>query len=93
MLCRFEVKVQKHLKITILKKDYFVTTNENADEILKSAKLVDELIREKTKNSPSGNDEKIAIVTALHLATEVARYKKKLNEYEKKAANMILLID
>lgn len=65
-----------NLKISILGKPYLVTTDEVQENVLKASELVDRMMREKIKNFPITNETKVAVVTALELATELGKFKK-----------------
>jgi cell division protein ZapA (FtsZ GTPase activity inhibitor) len=63
------------LKISILDKVYQVTTDESRENILEASKLVDSLLREKTKSLSLAGDARVPVIVALELATEIGKLK------------------
>ena len=74
------MKKQKSLKISILGQSFFITTDEETDDILQAAELINTLLQEKLSKNPSSNESKLAFITALQIATDL---KKNLREFEK----------
>jgi len=71
-----------NLKISILGKPYMITTDEAQESVLAASELVDNMMREKIKNFPITNETKVAVVTALELATDLEKIKRLNNCFE-----------
>lgn len=82
-----------NLKVSILGKPYQVVTDEAQENILEASQLVDGMMREKTKGFPTTNESKIAVVTALELATELGKCKKSLKAFEDRLVELDGLLE
>ena len=85
--------MQKNLKISILGKNYCISTDENEDDIIKAADLVNALMKSKTDKGAAPGDEKAAIAVALQLATDLTKKQKLLLVHENKTSQLISLLD
>lgn len=68
------------VKVVILDQEYLIKSDENPEEVYKIAAFVNEKLDEVRGNSGGLSDKKIAILTALTIASE---YFQLLNEREK----------
>lgn len=82
-----------NLKVSILGKPYQVITDEAQENILEASQLVDGMMKEKTKGFPVTNEAKIAVVTALELATELGKCKKSLTTFESRVIKLDGLLE
>lgn len=73
------MKELKKIKITILGKDYSISTDEREEDICRAAMLVDTLMREITGNSFTGDISKVAVLVALRLANDMEKNRKELS--------------
>lgn len=73
------------VKIVILDQEYLIRSDENPEQIYKVAAFVNEKLDEARDNSDGLSDKKIAILTALNIASE---YFQLLNEREKISADI-----
>jgi len=86
------MNVQKNLKISIFGKTYLVSTDEDDGCVLQAAQLVDDLMKNKAGKAPVGED-KIAVIVALQLATDLTKKNKELEAYQAKIKRLTLLLD
>lgn len=82
-----------NLKISILGKPYLVTTDEVQEYVLEASELVDNMMREKIKNFPITNETKVAVVTALELATDLGKFKRSSNSFEDRVFKLNELLE
>lgn len=82
------------LKVSICGKRYTVTTDEDELLIERAAEMVDTLMAQKASLMSGGtiDQSKIAVVTALQLATEMLKKERELKLYERRAAEMVSLL-
>ncbi len=76
------MKNQKDLKVSILGKSFSITTDENTEDILQAAELVNELIKEKLSKSPSSSENKIVLIIALQIAADLKKYVREFDQYK-----------
>jgi cell division protein ZapA (FtsZ GTPase activity inhibitor) len=84
--------MQKQLKITLNGKQYSIATDEHEQDVVQAASLVDTLLTAKREKMPTLSDDKIALMTALHLATDLTKAQRVLLEDEAKVEHIISLI-
>lgn len=87
------MKTEKSLKITILGKSFFIVTDEDTEDVLQAASLVDFLMQEKLEKSPSGNESKLALITALQIATDLKKSLREFDEYKKITESLVSFIN
>ena len=87
------MKTEKSLKITILGKSFFIVTDEDTEDILQAASLVDFLMQEKLEKSPSGNESKMALITALQIATDLKKSLREFHQYKKDTEGLLSFIN
>jgi len=87
------MKTEKSLKITILGKSFFIVTDEDTEDILQAASLVDFLMREKLEKSPASNESKIALITALQIATDLKKNLREFDQYKKVTDGLVSFIN
>jgi cell division protein ZapA (FtsZ GTPase activity inhibitor) len=82
------------LRVSICGKRYTVTTDEDKLLIERAAEMVDTLMVQKASLVSGGtiDQTKIAVVTALQLATEMLKKERELKLYERRAAEMVSLL-
>ncbi len=86
--------MQKNLTISILGKSYSLSTDENADLVFQAAQKVDKMLRDKIdKVGKAISEEKLAVIVALELATELAKQNEALASFEQKALDLDSLLD
>lgn len=73
------------VKIVILDQEYLIRSDEDPDQVYKIAAYVNEKLDEVRDNSDGLSDKKIAILTALNIASE---YFQLLNERENQSADI-----
>ena len=74
--------MQKQLKISINGRQYSIATDENHQDVIEAAQLVDALMKSNIEKMPNVSDDKIALLVALHLATDLAKSRRLLEEGE-----------
>jgi cell division protein ZapA (FtsZ GTPase activity inhibitor) len=84
--------IQKNLKITILGKQYCISTDEDSEDVIKAAQLVDNLMQMRVGN-PAMSDEKIAVIVALQLASELHQKARLLENLEQKTEELNDLLE
>jgi cell division protein ZapA (FtsZ GTPase activity inhibitor) len=82
-----------NLKISILGKPYLVTTDEAQENVLEASELVDNMMKEKIKNSPIAGEARVAVVSALELATELGRFKRFVRTFENRVDKLNELLE
>ena len=86
------MNVQKNLKISIFGKTYLVLTDEDNGCVLQAAQLVDDLMKNNAgKMAPVGED-KIAVIVALQLATDLTKKNKELEAYRARIEQLTSLL-
>lgn len=85
--------MQKQLKVSIRGKQYVLFTDEDEQDILQAARLVDNLMDDKSAKMPSVTDDKVALVVALHLATDLTKSKRLLDTEEVRLGALLQLLD
>lgn len=85
--------VQKNLKITILGKQYCISTDEDSEDVIKAAQLVDNLMQMKIGSAAALSDEKIAVIVALQLASELHQKTRLLENLEQKTEDLKNLLE
>lgn len=81
-------------KVSICGKRYTLTTDEDELLIEQAAEIVDKLMAQKGSLVSGGtiDQSKIAVVTALQLATEMLKKEREIKLYERRAAEMVSLL-
>jgi cell division protein ZapA (FtsZ GTPase activity inhibitor) len=86
--------MQKSLKISVFGKSYSIIADENDQEVLLAAELVNNIMNSKAGKAPQAvENEKIAVVAALQLALELNKKNLMLMQCESKAENLVRLLD
>lgn len=86
--------MQKSLKISVFGKSYSIIADENDQEVLLAAELVNSIMNSKAGKAPQAvESEKIAVVAALQLALELNKKNLMLVQCESKAENLVRLLD
>jgi cell division protein ZapA (FtsZ GTPase activity inhibitor) len=84
--------MQKQLKVSINGKQYVLATDEHEDVVCHAAQMVDTLIKNKLEKMPHISEEKIALVVALQLATDLAKNQQYMQEHEHKIGQLLALL-
>lgn len=84
--------MQKQLKISINGKQYSLATDEHDNDVYCAAQMVDSLIKSKLEKMPNTHEDKIALVVALHLATDLAKSQRLLQDNEHKLSQLLALL-
>lgn len=90
------MNAQRTLKISILGKTYTVVTDELDIDVYAAAGVVDNLFQTKgMKSLPTHGQltDKIAVIVALQIATELIKTRKALNKYEATCDGLTDLIE
>ncbi|NDD54052.1 cell division protein ZapA [bacterium] len=85
--------MQKVLKVTINGKQYSIATDEHDQDVIQAAQLVDSLISGKREKMPTLGDDKIALMVALHLATDLTKSQRVVAEGEAQLGQLVQLVD
>jgi cell division protein ZapA (FtsZ GTPase activity inhibitor) len=80
------------LKVSIMGKHYLLSTDEDNEQIVHAAQLVDALMKSKAEKMPLNNNEKLAVIVALQLAAELAHKTEPLKDGEAERAHLIALV-
>lgn len=80
-------------KVDIFDEPYTLVSDESAELVFKTAKLVDSLMKEIAAKAPHAETKKIAVLAALQLANQVGNLKHELEAKSEKEADLILKID
>lgn len=91
---------KKSITVQIGGLEYSLKTDENPEEVTKVIRFVDEKIRNLTENTSVTSQTKIAVLTALNIASELFLIKQeyrevleKLEQYEADSAKLGNIID
>ena len=84
--------MQKQLKITLNGKQYAIATDEHDQDILQAAELVNSLFKAKSEKMSGLGEDKIALMVALHLATDLTKSQRLLVEDEVKVGHIVSLM-
>jgi len=84
--------MQKQLKVTINGKQYSIATDEQDQDILLAAELVDSLIKSNTEKMPTVGADKIALMAALHIAIDLTKNRRLLEGDELKVESLAQLV-
>ncbi|MCB9493581.1 MAG: cell division protein ZapA [Epsilonproteobacteria bacterium] len=85
--------MRKKIKISLLGKSYSIVTDQEAETIERAARLVEKMIKEKMEKMVLPDTEKIALVVALELATDLELSNQKLDAWENKLERLSATID
>jgi cell division protein ZapA (FtsZ GTPase activity inhibitor) len=85
----------KRLNVSILGKNFVISTNENEDEIQMAALMVDEMVKEKLPKVAMLNNknEKALIIISLQLAIDLLKNKQILDRYESEVCQVTQLLN
>lgn len=84
--------MQKNLKVSILGKSYSLMTDEEDESVFQAVQLVDSLMKRKAEKMPC-SEEKVAIVVALQLATDLTRKLKEMETCQRRIEQLAFLVD
>ncbi len=84
--------MQKQLKITLNGKQYSIATDEHDQDILRAAELVDTLFKAKNEKMPTLSEDKIALMVALHIATDLLKSQRLLAADEMRLGHIVSLV-
>lgn len=84
--------MQKSLKISIMGKQYTIATDEDNDDIIQAAQLVDQLMKNKMAQLSSLSQDKVAVVVALQLAADLQKKTQLLDSWQQKAEDLTSLL-
>ncbi len=85
--------MQKHIKITILGKQYSVATDEHDEDLQAAAHMVDSLLQKESEKVVPSDIGKAALAVALQLATDLAKNKRMLQSYEQHVEHLLGLLN
>ena len=66
---------KKRYKVTIFGQEYTLISNEHEEQVLQAARLVDEVMQEIAGKSVAIDQQKVAVLAALHMANSVVQAK------------------
>ena len=78
----------KTIKVTILGKNYTLSTDDNEQDVINAVELVDRKMKEITSAMQVSDPYTAAVLLALELAGEVKKQKQNLNLWQKKASDL-----
>lgn len=82
--------MQKQLKVSINGKTYAIATDEHEQDIHDAAHLVDSLMLGK---SASKGDDRMALIVALQIATDLTKCRRELHSVEQRLASLVALLE
>lgn len=74
----------KSLKLRIFDKEYTVVSDESEERVIKTAELVDSLMREIVEHAKKLPEERIAVLAALRLASKLLTIESKIEQERQK---------
>src|SRR5947209_8700483 len=80
-------------KVRILDEEYCLVTNESEQHIVESAQLVDSMLREIMQGSARADEKKIAIVTALRIASRALKSEEEMRILKEKQEVLARTVD
>lgn len=87
------ITTRKSLKVSILGKSYALATDESSELVYQAAAMLDGLMQSKAAGVAAGSLDKVALITALQLATDLIKTQQSLKEYESKCKAMLALTE
>jgi cell division protein ZapA (FtsZ GTPase activity inhibitor) len=88
MRADYSMNIQRNLKVTILGKNYSVSTDENEADIVIAAELVNQLIKSKIGKKIE-IDQNVILIIALELATDLTKKERSLVQREKQLLDLV----
>ena len=85
--------MQKQLKVSINGRVYAITTDEHEQDIHDAAHLVDSLMINKVDKPLPRGDDRMALIVALQIATDLTKTRKLLALCEQRLEHLGALID
>jgi cell division protein ZapA len=82
----------KSLKISIMGKSYLITSDEDDELIINAAQMVDGLMKKKSEKMPLNGENRVAIVVALQLATDLLHLQSQLKGWEEEREKITSLL-
>ena len=82
----------KKLNVTILGKNYSISTNEEESNICNAAKLVDSLMKNVANKTVLKDSSKMAVLVALQLANDLEKTRKQLALWQSKTETLDSLL-
>ena len=83
----------KKYKVTVLDESYSLLSDESEDHVKKAACIVDNIIKEIVTNSSSSDIKKIAILTAIKLASSMINMNTRTEQSVQNIEKLIALIE
>jgi len=83
----------KKLKIKIFNDQYSLVSDENEQDVVKAASLVNDLMKEISEKSGIGDAKKIAVLAALKVANTLVHLEKNIACYQEKQEKLVELIN
>jgi cell division protein ZapA len=80
---------KKRYVVQIDGQEYTLVSDETQEHVLKSAQLVDEVIRSIAHKSSAADMQKVAILTAVRLASDVLRMQQELLDIEMRQETLV----
>jgi len=81
------------LKVSILGKDYTIATDEEREIVLKAADLLNNLTQNIVKKTSSLNEQKVIVLAALQLATDLIKQEGSSFDLRSKLSGLVQLIE
>ena len=86
------VEKLKTIKVTILGKNYILSTDDNEQTVLNAVELVDRRMKEISNAMKLSDGQTAAVLVALELADEIKKQQLSLTRWQKKASDLGSLI-
>jgi cell division protein ZapA (FtsZ GTPase activity inhibitor) len=83
----------KSLKLRIFDKEYTIVSDESEERVKQTAYLVDSLMREIVEHAKKLPEERIAVLAALRLASQLLTIESKEKQASAKAESLNALLD
>lgn len=83
---------KQNLKISVLGKNYLISTDEAQEDVFAAAHLIDTMLKEQVSKVSVNDESKAAIIVALQLATDLNKILSRLSALENKIEQLNDLI-
>ena len=85
--------MQKQLKVSINGRVYAIATDEHEQDIYEAARLIDSLMLNKGDKPLPKGDDRMALIVALQIATDLTKTRKLLETSEQRLKHLVALMD
>jgi cell division protein ZapA len=84
---------KKRYKIEIFGEEYTIVSDEQEDRIVKSAEMVDLLMKQIVESSQSADIKKVAVLVALRMANDALLLQQELESVQQKQEQLLKQVD